>query len=232
MTRNVLVPAITFCVGVVTGACAHYIFIKKESDSLKEQLVDYKYMVDTYIYGPDEESDSPERDGLETSEDSFDDFECPIVDISLDVSDEGSNDKNENNKEYNGDFRLLKADDILRMVDSASGPSEEDNLESDYISINPDDFADDSNGFEKKTLTFLSLDESLIDEDEKLVDVFTEFGNEGKWLFDTFRDLHDLDNDNIVMYLRKEEEQIDYEIIWSDLGYIRDYLQYEDTSQS
>jgi hypothetical protein len=101
---------------------------------------------------------------------------------------------------------------LIKEVKESDGPMEEDLKDPYLIDISEYGF---KSGFEEKTLSYFQIDDTLIDDNEEIVQVDDTIGRE---CLDAFLST---DPDDIIctFYVRNEKIGVDYEVIWQNKPY-------------
>lgn len=132
-------------------------------------------------------------------------YENETIDYSDDTKEEPSNDK----KDYN---KIIKDNKYDNEYDNEEGKEDVKKVEGPYV-ISPDDF--DSIGYETESLTYYS--------DGVLTDIYDNIISdvEGKIGEDSLNHFGEYEDDSV--FVRNDEEEMDYEILKDDDKYYDKY---------
>ena len=231
MNRNVVIAGV---LGAVGGFLLGYFIAKKETEKLVDeaysdasreyeaQLADY--VEEKYGASSDEFSEVVKRENLRfdhvesMDEDDIYEDDCGAPDDTgeayLDDNVTIAGDPDWNAKE------AALPDEYEEYVLDRIGPGNDDEVKRPYI-ITLDDFVEGEPGYAKFTCMFLSGDSTLINEDEVVQEIHHTIG--GMFMVEYMNWAHENQNRS-VFYIRNDNMAEDYEVLWTNRSYGRDYL--------
>lgn len=185
--------------GILIGIPIGY-FLKKIIDNKKEDLENIR----SAAWGYEQHDDENNNDNLFVN--NPDSTEVKEVLRYEDVPEDNEEDEN-----------------YSKFAVNYEHPSEED-TNRPYV-ITEDQFNDEHFEFEKRTLVYLSGDDTLVSEDEEVLSAQDLLGTRVVSYIKMVGKDYSVGNDGtLVIYVRNLSIGEDFEVIWSDMSYGRDYL--------
>jgi hypothetical protein len=229
MNKQVILGALGgFLIGIPVGY-----FLKKFVDDrrFERELEDEEY---------DIFDDDPTESERELEQKLMDDSVIEISEINRQVK-MNETLRYESKTDYKDDIRDVDSDNEVEDLDDEpvvdenyeafaaryEHPTDDgENLKKEPYVITYEQFDDEHLEYKKTTLTYLNGDQTLIDENEEVLSVNDVIGLKTIAYFKTITD--DYGSNAIektpVIYVRNDSIGEDFEVIWSELSYGRDYL--------
>lgn len=224
MNRNVIIAGV---LGVTGGFIVGYLIGKREAERLADEAYsdaycEYEarladYVEENYRAGSEEFSETVKNEKCRFECDNIYGDDCGAPD------DTGEAYSDENVVNGDPDWSAKEAatpDEFEEYVLDRIGPGNDDEIKRPYI-ITLDEFVSDKPDYDKLTCIFLSGDATLINEDEVVQDIHHTIG--GMFMVEYMNWAHEHQN-RFVFYIRNDSMAEDYEVLWTNRSYGKDYL--------